>query len=329
MINLEWPWMFYLLPLPLLVYFLLPAVKQDQAALFMPLLGQYEGSQSSPLPARSSIVSLVLLSLIWLCLILACARPVKMGEAIELPASGRDLLLAVDISGSMKQEDMALNNRAVDRLTLVKHVVNTFIEQRQGDRLGLILFGSQAFIQAPLTFDLATVGQLLNEAQIGFAGNETAIGDAIGLAIKRLANNPADSRILILLTDGQNTAGSVDPLQAAQLAKQEQVVIYTIGIGSDQVQSRGPFGLFGNYNPSRDLDEQSLKQIASITGGEYFRARNQQELDGIYHTIDTLEPIEQDKEVFRPQQSFSHWPLMAMLVLTLLLAGYKRYGAGR
>lgn len=318
MISLHWPWLLLLLPLPWLVYRLLPAHRSQPAALFMPLLDDSLAASNSP-AQQSSRLAKILLILSWCLLILAAARPQHTGEPVELPSNGRDVFLAVDISGSMQIDDMALNGQRVDRLTMVKHVVSDFIEKREGDRLGLILFGSNAYVQAPLTFDLKTVAQLLQEALIGFAGQQTAIGDAIGLAIKRLANNPADSRVLILLTDGASNAGSIDPQQAARLAQQENVVIHTIAFGSDQDVRSGFLGMrLRNYGD--DIDEQTLQDIASITGGRYFRARNQQELTAIYDTIDQLERREVDKAVFRPTTALFYWPLaLAMLLFSLLL----------
>lgn len=324
MISFEWLWIFYLLPLPFVAYKLLPEKKQQQSALYMPLIGERDINHSQITGSQFNWLTALLLTLIWLCLLTAAAKPIITGDAVELPSNGRDLLLAVDLSGSMLINDMTLNNTKVDRLTLVKKVVDDFIVQRQGDRLGLILFGTNAYIQAPLTFDLATVSKLLNESQIGFAGDNTAIGDAIGLSIKRLASNPSNSRVVILLTDGANTAGSVQPLQAAQLALQENVVIYTIGIGSDQPIKTGFFGM-SSYNPSHDLDEKTLQEIASITHGKYFRARNQNELNSIYATIDQLEAIEQEAEIFRPTQSLFYWPLGLMLLLCLLLVFNKYF----
>lgn len=317
MITFDWPQLFYLLPLPLLVYWFVPEKKRQQTPLFMPFLHHRHIDSSNIAAGSNNKLSLLLLLCIWLLLICAAAKPVKVGEIVELPANGRDVLLAVDISGSMKIKDMELNNREVNRLTAVKHVVNNFIEERKGDRLGLILFGSNAYIQSPLTFDLKTVATLLNEAEIGFAGQETAIGEAIGLAIKRLANQEEGDRVLILLTDGQNTAGSVDPVKAAQLAKEQNVTIYTVGMGSDKTIRRGFFGM-SSYNPSRDLDEKTLKTIADITQGRYFRARNPKELNDIYETINQLEAIEQEPEIFRPQQAVFYWPLGAAMLLCLL-----------
>ncbi|MDP2547338.1 MULTISPECIES: VWA domain-containing protein [unclassified Oceanobacter] len=315
-----WPWAFVLLPLPLLIRFLLPAIKPEQAALRVSQLDDWTGQHSNDQQRHTSAwLVLASISLIWCLLVTALARPYQLGDAVALPTSGRDLLLAVDISGSMQREDMVINGQQVDRLSAVKNVVEQFIDQRQGDRLGLILFGSNAYIQTPLTFDRQTVRQYLLEAQIGLAGEQTAIGDAIGLGIKRLLSHPADSRVMVLLTDGANTAGEIEPLRAAALAADNQVRIYTIALGADSMVVPG---LFGNrrVNPSRDLDEPTLTEIARQTGGTFFRARNIDELNQIYGLIDQLEPTEKDPEIFRPQRSLYDQPLGLALVLSLLLA---------
>ncbi len=317
MLTFEWPWLIALLPLPWLVYRFIPIHKQEDAALLVPF---YEQLQQSPASAagqqRQRHWRLWVLSLIWLAVLCASARPMWIGDPIALPASGRDLLLAVDISGSMETRDMSWNGENYDRLSIVKAVVGDFVQRRQSDRLGLILFGTRAYLQAPLTFDRKTVNQLLQEAQLGFAGEKTAIGDAIGMAVKRLRDRPQDSRVMILLTDGANTAGQVKPLTAAELAAKSHVKIYTIGVGADQMQTQGFFGLGKRtINPSADLDEPTLRSIADQTGGQYFRARSPQELHEIYEILDTLEPIEQEAEVFRPTLSLFFWPLGIALML--------------
>jgi len=219
--------------------------------------------------SRSVRLRLVLLWLIWLALVGATARPQWTGDPVALPTTGRDLMLAVDISGSMGTEDMELGNQLVDRLTVVKNVVSDFVEQRQGDRVGLILFGTNAYLQAPLTFDLVSVDRLLTEAPVGIAGGKTAIGDAIGLAVKRLRQRPAGDRVLILLTDGANNVGEVEPAKAAELAGAEGITIYTIGVGAESVRMRGLFGALSStlINPSAELDEPTLQAIAGATGG--------------------------------------------------------------
>lgn len=214
---------------------------------------------------------------------------------------------------------MEWNGEQFQRITVVKAVVGDFVQRRKSDRLGLILFGTRAYLQSPLSFDRTTVKQLLQEAQVGFAGEKTAIGDAIGMSIKRLRKRPENSRVLILLTDGANTAGQITPLKAAELAAQAKIKIYTVGVGADTMMTPGIFGGFGarQINPSADLDETTLRAIATNTGGQYFRARSPQELQGIYQLLDTLEPIDQEAEIFRPTQSLFYWPLG----FTLLLAG--------
>ena len=209
-----------------------------------------------------------------------------------------------------------LGGSYVDRLTVVKAVVAEFIAQRQGDRVGLILFGTNAYLQAPLTFDLTSVNRLLQEAPVGIAGGKTAIGDAIGLAVKRLRQRPESQRVLILLTDGANNVGEVTPTKAAELAAESNVRIYSIGVGATEMQMPGIFGSFGArvVNPSADLDEPTLRSIADITGGAYYRAQNTDELAGVYDTINELEEIEQDPQVYRPVASLAHWPLLTALL---------------
>lgn len=324
MLTLDWPWLLLLLPAPLLALRLLPVAEQNQSALLVPFFASARDlSATATAPTASRQLPLLLLWLIWLLLVVAASRPEWVGDPLPLPASGRDLLVAVDISGSMETADMQWENQTIDRLTTVKLVVGDFVERRQSDRLGLVLFGTQAYLQAPLTFDRQTVKRLLSEAQLGFAGEKTAIGDAIGLAVKRLRDRPESSRVLILLTDGANTAGEIEPLQAADLAAQAHVKIYTIGIGADEMITPGVFGTsFGarRVNPSRDLDEPALRSIAEKTGGAYFRARNPADLIDVYQTLDQLEPVEQDAEMIRPTQSLFYWPLAMAVLLSLLYA---------
>lgn len=333
MIEWIWPWMLALLPLPLLVRLLWPPARSSQPALRAPFFAEWQTLSEGQGGARNTRgrIAGAALWLLWACLLLSAARPVWIGEAIELPSSGRDLMLAVDISGSMRIEDMQLGQVMARRIDAVKQVGANFIERRKGDRLGLILFGSNAYVQSPLSFDTATVKRFLLESQIGFAGQETAIGDAIGLAVKRLKERPAESRVLILLTDGQDTASSVRPLDAAKLASNLGIRIYTIGIGADEMTLPGLFGSsFGSrqVNPSAELDEEGLQQIAQLTGGQYFRARNPQELASIYELLDELEPVEQDATTYRPRQALGYLPLLAALLLSFMLAARHWWQAG-
>lgn len=328
MIGFEWPWMFALLPLPLLLRPVLPpAVENRQAALRTPFLQDFTESAGAGQATVGSRALFMGALLAWIFLVAAAARPQWFGEPVQLPVSGRDLMLAVDLSQSMQEEDFVLGNRAIDRLTAVKRVAGEFIERREGDRIGLILFGDRAYVQAPLTFDRPTVNNLLQEAFLGLAGERTAIGDAIGLAIKRLQHNPQGRRILILMTDGANTAGELEPLKAAELAQRAGLKIYTIGIGSDAVQRRSFFGSI-TINPSRDMDEKTLTTIAQTTGGRYFRAHDTAELAQIYVELDKLEPVEVERQSFRPTRALFYWPLtLAFLLSLLLFSGHARRSA--
>ena len=261
---------------------------------------------------------ILLLIIAWLSLVTAIARPVNIGDPVALPTTGRDILLAVDISGSMEREDMIINGRQVNRLYAVKSVVSEFVNTREGDRLGLILFGERAYLQTPLTFDTKTLQDLLIEAQIGFAGNGTAIGDAIGLSVKKLKERPDSNRVLILLTDGSNTAGVLSPSEASDIAKKAKVKIYTIGIGDGRQRNQVLFGQT-LVNQNNDLDERTLTAIADLTGGKYFRARDPRELRSIYDQLNKLEPIDQDEELLRPITSLFHWPLALFLTCSLLI----------
>ncbi len=321
MLEFTWPWAFLLLPLPVAVYSLLRRAPRQDAALYVPFFNTLARLQSDRENLTSGrLVLLVGCVLIWLLVVLAATRPQWLGEPVQLPSTGRDLMLAVDISGSMEAQDMLVSNRQASRIDAVKAVVGDFVERRQGDRLGLILFAAHAYIQAPLTFDRKVVGELLEEADIGIIEESaTAIGDAIGLSVIHLRSRPENSRVLVLLTDGVNNAGEVSPEQAGQLARAENIKIYTIGIGADQITQRTFFGA-RTINPSAELDEAVLTRIAEATGGRYFRARDVTDLVAIYAELDRLETIEQDEQTYRPTRVLFHWPLGAALLLSFLLA---------
>ncbi len=305
MITFDLPWLFALLPLPFILRFLLPvAPGGNEAALRVPCLADFESTSTTPTERSLRRWPLLVYFLLWLCLLCAAARPQWIGDPVELPVSGRDLMLAIDLSRSM-EHPIGHSFRSVTKLEATKAVAGDFIEKRVGDRIGLILFGEQAYVQAPLTFDRTTVKTLLYEAATGLAGNATAIGDAIGLAVKRLDSERNKDRVLILLTDGVSNAGELRPEKAAGIAAQKGLKIHTIGIGA-----------YG----SRELNEQTLKTIASRTGGRYFRAHNVNELQQIYALIDELEPVERDTQSYRPTWSLFYWPLGAGLALAFLLA---------
>jgi Ca-activated chloride channel family protein len=331
MFEFAWPWIFALAPLPWLMRALLPVADSGEPALQVSFLDELEGLARRRarinLPAWRKQAPYVL---VWLLLLSAAARPQWLGEPLPIAASGRDLLVAVDVSGSMDYPDMRWQEDDISRLSLVKNLLGDFLEHRQGDRVGLILFGSKAYLQAPLTFDRHTVRVWLDEARIGIAGKNTAIGDAIGLAVKRLRQRPAQSRVLILVTDGANNGGQIHPLTAARLAAQENIKIYTIGIGADP-QANGALGMLG-INPSLDLDEPALKEIAQVAGGDYFRARDGQQLRLIGETLDRLEPVSQQPTQARPSQPLYSWPLAAAMLLSVVLAlreHWPRHWLGR
>ncbi|WP_375192794.1 VWA domain-containing protein [Marinobacter sp.] len=332
MLTLAWPWVLLLIVLPVLVQWRKPRGQSVDAPV-LPV-----GHWLSDLPGVSRKGSAVpfwqrlLLFLMWILLVIALARPQHVGEQVQMPVSGRDLMLVVDISPSMDEQDMVLQGRSINRLQAVKRVLDDFITRRQGDRLGLILFGTEPYVQAPLTFDLETLKTLLNEAGLGMAGRATAIGDAVGLATKRLRDRPQDQRVVVLLTDGANTAGEITPDKATEIAAAAGVRIYTIGIGAESMVQRGLLGS-RRVNPSRDLDEDLLTRMAQQTGGEYFRARSLPELELIYDSINRLEPIELEGKYYRPVTELYVWPAGFAVLLWLILFLYrhagKLAGAGR
>ena len=317
--NIEFAflWVFLLLPLPLLALLLPPAKNKQSQSLKVPFfkgLKPHLSKQNKQTLWLSRILAIVA----WVLLITATARPQLIGESISLPVAGRSLMMAVDISGSMREQDMEISGHLVERLTAVKAVAGDFIKRRKGDRLGLILFGTNAYVQAPLTMDRKTVNMLLEEAALGLAGSATSIGDAIGLTIKRLREQPKENRVLILLTDGANTAGNVDPVKAADLAAQEKVRIYTIGIGGQERLVRTPLGI--QRIGRSDLDEPTLKMIASKTGGQYFRAKDIESLQKIYAILDEIEPVVKDDLFYRPVKELYQWPLALALLLSLIVS---------
>jgi Ca-activated chloride channel family protein len=322
-LTFVWPAIFWLLPLPLVIYWLLPARQQQETALRIPTYRTLASIEQQHRHAPS-FLKLCLLTLIWLLTVTAAARPQWIGDAVQLPSSGRDLLLAVDISGSMETPDMLINGEQTARITVVKQVVSDFVKRRSGDRLGLILFGTRAYLHVPLTFDRNMVEQLLQEAQLGFAGIDTSIGDAIAIATKRLREKSLHGKtnkqqVVILLTDGKNNAGEIDPKQAAELAKMAGIKIHTIGIGADSMMVRN-FFFSQKINPSAELDEKTLTYIAETTGGKYFRARDPKQLEDIYHLIDQIDPTEQDQETFRPVSELFYYPLAIAVLLSFLLS---------
>ncbi len=315
--EFAWPWMFVLLPLPWLAWRFLPAA-QAHTVLRLPQRGLNLQSKVALVRRHWSPVCV----LAWLLLVSAAARPQQVGAPVEQARSGRAMMLAIDLSGSMQARDMQLGGQVVSRFIATRAIVGDFINRRQGDELGLIVFGSHAYLLTPLTYDLTTIRQQLDDSAVGLAGRETAIGDAIAVAVKRLAPLPAQARVLILLTDGVNNAGEIAPAEAAKIAKAAGVRIYTIGMGSERNALQGIFGGL-MQSPGAELDVRSLTEIAQSTGGQFYRATDTAELAAAWSSIDRLEPVKQKARPLRPRRELFRWPLLVAIFLVAL------YAAGR
>lgn len=312
MFEFAYPWLLILLPAPLLVRWLVPAYREQKESVRTPFF-QELAEQAHLEPSSGAVIlqrnigQKLLLPLAWALLVIAAARPQWVGEPITQIESARDLMLAVDLSGSMETQDFVdSEGNRIDRLSAVKLVLEDFVEKRETDRLGLVLFGNAAFLQVPFTLDHEVFLQLLGEAQIGMAGPQTMIGDAIGLAIKAFDASEADQRVLILLTDGNDTGSRVPPPKAADIAAQNDITIYTIGVGDPTSAGEAP------------LDELGLRQIADATGGQFFRANDLEELDQVYRKLDELEPLEFESYSYRPRYELYQWAVGAFLMLTLV-----------
>lgn len=317
--EFAWPWLFLALPLPWLLRRVLRPMKPAQALnLPQPGLALVQASL-----AKAPFAATLLLVLAWICLVVAAARPQHLGPPEPQRRSGRAMMLAVDLSGSMSLGDMQLAGRDVTRFAAVEAIAGDFIDRRAGDQLGLILFGSQAYLVTPLTYDLEAVRAQLHGAVVGLPGRETAIGDALAVAVKRLADMPEQARVVVLLTDGVNNAGSIAPREAARAAKAAGVRVYTIGIGANAMRVPDFFGS-RVVNPSADLDVGMLTDIANQTGGRFFRATDTSELADAYRAIDTLEPVPQQGAALRPHVELFRWPLLAACLL-FALAMVPRY----
>lgn len=338
MFEFHWPWMALLLLLPLAVRYFWPrpAIQQDeliegrQTTLLHPsLIHLQEAFQSrTPKPPLAARIYKWLLTLLWLTLVLALMRPQWLEPYTENRTAGYDLLLAVDASHSMNALDFTLKGQQVSRMQVVKGVVSNFIEGRQGDRIGLVIFGSEAYVLSPLSFDRRAVSSLLNGVIPRIAGDGTAMGDAIGLGVKKLRERPEGSRVMLLIADGENTAGIIPPLKAAQLAAREGIRLYSIGVGSNRDQV--PIMENGRviYRDDLGFNEEVMREIAETTGGAYFRGTDTEALEQIYRQIDELEKTEaESRTVFIPSPLY-HWPL-ALSLLCLLAMGLFPEGRKR
>ena len=318
-------WAFWLLPLPLLVRWWLPPYREVRPALHAPFFDEL-AQASGATPAEGAVVQertwsqLLVAALVWALLVTALARPVRVEPPIERTETGRDLLLAVDLSGSMETTDFAAaDGTRLSRLDAVKQVVDEFLARRKGDRVGLVVFGTAAHAQVPFTPDLRAARELLDETRVGMAGPQTAVGDAIGLGIKLFQKTDHEERVLILLTDGNDTASKVTPRKAAELAADEGITIYPIGVGDPTAAGEDP------------LDTKTLDDVARATGGRSFLAENREALEDVYRELDALEPSDFLVRSWRPRTPLFPWPLGAAVLVMLVaaLAGLVRGAPSR
>lgn len=326
MIVFAYPWLFLLALLPLVIYFLWsPAKKMYGDALKVPFVAELAEikSNSGGLAdffahnIRGSFIKIILLSLMWICVLAALCRPQWVGEPHQVQNNGRNIMLVVDISTSMNERDFTLQGKRYDRLTAVKYVVNQFVDKRIEDQIGLVLFGTRAYLQVPLTYDRSALKEVLMATDAGMAGNSTSIGDAIGVALKNMPqDNKDDNKVIVLLTDGENNDGALSMPQAVNLAKQENVKVYTIGVGSDEESF---FGGFFTVPKNSGLDEASLQQLAAETKGTYFRAKDLQTLANVYEAIDQLEPQEQEGRFVLETKDLFYYPAVCALLLFFIL----------
>lgn len=321
MLDFNYPWVFLLLPLPVVIYYFAPAYREPRLAVrvpFMEVLNRLSGRQGSEGAAivRRTRLQKVQLTLVWFALVAALARPTWMDEPVVRELPMRDLLVALDLSGSMDTRDFTDGSGVrSDRLTAARQVLDQFLSRREGDRVGLIFFGSAAFVQAPFTEDLAVVRELLDEAQVRMLGPRTVLGDAIGVAIQLFERSEVDERVLIVLTDGNDTGSMVPPPRAAEIARDNGITIYTIAMGDPQAAGE------------QALDEATLQEVALTTGGEYFHAEDRAALDRIYQTLDQLNPKQVESLSYRPEHELYFWPLGFAIILSLLFFGLAELSA--
>lgn len=315
MLKFAWPWLFLLLPLPWIILSVFKKIKTKDSVtaptIIFPKLAKLQqafadaGSASRNIPLWQKI----LVGIMWALLIVSLMRPELVNDIAYSKNVGYDLMLAVDLSRSMEIVDFSEKGKPLSRIAATKKVVANFVRHRVGDRVGLIVFAEQAFLTIPLTLDTRAASKLLDNLVVGMAGERTAIGDAIGIGVQNLRKRPESSRILILLTDGDDTASHIPPIEAAKIAKSDGIKIYTIGVGNK-------------------LDETLLEQMASMTGGIYYKVANVDDLQQVYSQIDQLEKSEATQKVVLIKTPLYHWPLLGALIIFILiyLVNTRRYG---
>jgi Ca-activated chloride channel family protein len=315
MLHFAYPWVFLLVPLPLLMHWLAPAHQEPRLAVYVPfmrVLVRVAGGSSAAgtVITRRRRLQRVQIVVAWLALVIALARPLWLGEPVVRELPMRDLLVALDLSGSMETRDFtAASGAPAERLAAAKEILDGFLSRRDGDRVGLVFFGSAAFVQAPFTDDLNVVRELLDEAQVRMLGPRTVLGDAIGMAIPLFERSDVDERVLIVLTDGNDTGSLVPPVRAAEIARDNGVKIFTIAMGDPQAAGE------------QALDEAALQAVAGTTGGDYYHAEDRAQLEGAYAELDRLTPKQVETQSYRPQHELYHWPLGFAIVLSMLYFG--------
>lgn len=312
MLHFTYPWLFLLLPLPLLIYFLAPSYREPRPAVRVPFMSRLYRLTGQDAARRAAIVRRTRMQKFqlivgWLAIVTALARPTWMEQPVVREEPMRDLLIALDLSGSMETLDFTDSSGAItDRLTAAKQVLDPFLSHREGDRVGLIFFGSAAFVQAPFTDDLNVVRELLDEAQVRMLGPRTVLGDAIGMAIRMFERSEVDERVLIALTDGNDTGSMVPTVRAAEIAADNEVTIYPVAMGDPEAAGE------------QALDEVTLQAVAEATGGEYFHADDRSQLERIYQVLDQLNPKQVETRSYRPEREVYFWPLGVAVILSLL-----------
>jgi len=316
---LDLPWVLLLLPLPWLLRRLLPAAGGGAAALQVPFLGRLrrlDRGQGSVLPTLAGGRSTWLPALAWIALVVAAAGPVRLQDPVALEAPARDLLIAVDLSGSMATEDFTGDDGVpASRLAVVRQLLGDFLDHRDGDRIGLLVFGSAPFVQLPFTRDRAVMESMLEEMVVGMAGPRTMLGDALGLAAKVFEESDLEERVLVLLTDGNDTGSRVAPREAARLCADRGIRVFTIGAGDPAAAGE------------EALDEATLAAVAETTGGAYFRAGDRAELAAVYAAIDAQVPRVVSVSRYRPREPLFTLPLaLAWLCMLALYPGREAGG---
>jgi Ca-activated chloride channel family protein len=309
--EIAYKWIFLLAPLPLLVYALLPALRKRRLALITPVFMRAADLSGQKLQKRAwitrrNILGWITLTLCWICLLAAASSPRLIGEPEKQTKLVRSFLIAADISFSMAERDWVVGGKRMTRWEAVRSIMKDFVGQRKSDQIGLVMFATHAYLQAPLTVDLPTITWLLDETEVGMAGQMTSLGEAIGYSIKVFRNDTIKQKVMLLLTDGVDSGEDIAPLDAAQAARKDSITIYTLGIG----KARGS----GGYN----IDEKGMTEIATMTGGKYFNAMNEGELKKVYDELNKLEPVEYEDQQYKPVQLLYHYPLIAAVTMGLL-----------